>query len=410
MMDLLERGMYRIDEALRFRHGESQASLIVKGGVGFAWAIVAYLLRFYVTLLIEPFINPLKHFPVVVVADKLMLAYMPRILTVCTAFFSPLGPILGGSLAWMTTFLAPSLFGFLAWELKENYKLYGATRSAELGAAFIGPHGETMRGLLVVGMHSGTLPKLYERLRRAAQREDEVALVAGGKPNGSPSLGKFREGLHEVEQCLGRFLDRELIALLTSSPRWSLAAPTVDGVELSSNRVRIRLACASLSRDACELTIEEQSGMIVAGFTNAGFLGALAAHSPDAAVLFENALAGWYQRAEVDLVREQVEAELGTDVAYDIADSAIVVWPGADYRTELTYRLGKSGQSVAPEVKGAPSPLPVRVLDTRNIFFREQAIGWLAWVSAWSAAAHPQAPIPRLLRGTSILPVAPVPN
>lgn len=128
MLDLLERELYRVDEALRFREGQSRVVLYLKGGVGLIWGVVAYAVRFYVTLMIEPFINPLKHFPVVVVADKLMLTSMPQILGVATKVFSPLGAFFGGFLAWMTMFFSPSIFGFLAWELRENYKLYRATR------------------------------------------------------------------------------------------------------------------------------------------------------------------------------------------------------------------------------------------------------------------------------------------
>lgn len=407
MLDLLERGIYRVDEALRFRQGQSRVSLYWKGFVGLLWGIVAYALRFYVTLMIEPFINPLKHFPVVVVADKLLLTSMPQILASATQLFSPLGSLLGGFLAWMTMFFSPSIFGFLAWELNENFKLYRATRPEGLVPALIGHDGETMRGLLVPGLHSGTLPKLYERLRRAAQREDDTALMRGKKLKSGnlASLGKFREGLHEVEQAVRRFVDRELGALLEGAARWPYGAVDIEGIELSSNRIRVRLCCRALSLEPCELRFEEQSGMVVASLAQLGFLAELAARSSEAAVLFENALAGLYQRAEVELVREQLEVELGTRAAYDIADQALIVWPDDAYRTELVYRLGGTGTTIAPEVHGAPSTRPLRVLDTRHLFFREQSIGWLAWVSAWSAAAHADAPIPRLVRGTPLLPL-----
>ncbi|MBM4358990.1 MAG: hypothetical protein FJ096_12870 [Deltaproteobacteria bacterium] len=405
VLDVVDRVIYRVDEALRFREGQSAAMLWTKGLVGVVWAVVAYVLRIYVTLLIEPFVNPLKHFPVVVVADKLMLATMPRILAITTVMFAPLGTILGGFLAWMTMFLSPSIFGFLAWELKENYKLYRATRPDGLQPALIGKHGETMRGLLVTGMHSGTLPKLYERLRRAAQREDDAALLRGKKLRSANlvPLGAFREGLHEVEQGLARFVERELVALLSGALRWTFGEVLVEGVELSSNRIRLRLRCPPLGGDVCELRFEEQSGMIVASIAEPGFVSLLVERSPEGAVLFENALAGLYQRAEVELVREQLEAEVGSSVAYDIADGALVVWPTADYRTELVYRLHRPTPTLSPEVHGESPDAPARVLDARNLLFREQAIQWDAWVSAWSAAAHTSAPIPRLVRGTSLL-------
>ena len=36
--------------------------------------------------------------------------------------------------------------------------------------AAIGSHGETVRGLLQPGFHSGTVPRLYARLRAAERR------------------------------------------------------------------------------------------------------------------------------------------------------------------------------------------------------------------------------------------------
>ena len=87
--------------------------------------------------------------------------------------------------------------------------------------------------------------------------------------------------------------------------------------------------------EVTELTFEEQSGLVVAGIPSAGFLETLGRRSSVAVRLFENALAGLYQRAEVDLVREQLEAELGEGTHYDISDEGLLVWPGVDYETEL---------------------------------------------------------------------------
>jgi hypothetical protein len=410
LMEMLQRGMFRVDEMLRFSEGQNPVTLFAKGAVALVWGAVAYVVRLYATLLIEPEINPLKHFPVVTVAHKLMLPFLGAL----SRLLSPLEavPVVGVAVVWVTVFLLPSVFGFLAWELKENYKLYRATRPDRIPAAPVGPHGETMRALLVAGFHSGTLPKLYERLRRAAHREDEAAVVSFRKvgPEGtltSDGLGRFRAGIRDVDRGVRRFIERELLALLHRCPRWTFGEVTVEHVDLSSNRVRIRLACHAAGPEALELTFEEQSGFVVAGIPSAGFVETLAARSPVAVRLFENALAGLYQRAEVDLVREQLEAELGERTHYDIADEGLVVWPGVDYETELIYRIdGAQGRAVAAEVRGEEPAEPPRVLDTRRMFFRDQGVSWLAWVAAWSAAGHPQTEVPRLLRGVSLLPAS----
>lgn len=409
MMDLMQRSFVRVDELLRFRRGENAIMLVVKGAAGFVWAIISYVIRLYVTLLVEPEINPLKHVPVVTVAHKVMLPYLDVLWELSKDRLAVLGPVIGTTFAGVTVFLLPSVFGFFAWELKENYKLYRATRPDRLPPSPVGPHGATMRSLLVVGLHSGTLPKLYERLRRAAQREDEAAVISFRSPASRGSnlggLGRFRDGLREIEQGVRRFVERELIAVLHRSPRWSFGRLSVAGVDLSSNRIRITISCSSMKDRVAEITFEEQSGYLVAGAAQPGFMAQLVQSSPEQALLFENALAGLYQLAEVDLVREQIVAELGETAHYDIADDGLVVWPQKDYRTELIYPIhNEHGRVIEPRVRGAEPDLPPPVLDTRRMSFSDQAISWLAWVAAWTAAERADARIPRLLRGVSILP------
>ena len=408
MMDMIQRGMFRVDEMLRFHEGQSGVVLLLKGAVAAAWAVVAYVVRLYVTLFVEPEINPLKHFPVVTIAHKVMVPYIPTM----TALLAPIEdavPVLGTAFVWATIWFASGIFGFLAWELKENYKLYRATRPDRLPPAMVGPHGETIRGLLVAGFHSGTLPKLYERLRRAAHREDEAQVVSFRKAGAdgtltSDGLGRFRAGIRDVERGVRRFVERELLALLHRCPRWTYGEIVVGRIDLSSNRIRVELRCPDLDDSPAELTFEEQSGYVVAGLPQAGFVAELV-RDPMAARLFENALAGLYALAEVDLVREQLEAELGEGVHYDIADEGLLVWPGVDYETELVYDIeGAHGLVVEAEVRGEEPEEPPRVLDTRRMFYRDQGVSWLAWVAAWSAASHESMEVPRVMRGVSLLP------
>ncbi len=49
--------------------------LAAKAVLAPVWGVVAYAVRVYLTLLVEPQINPIKHFPVVTVAAKLMLPF-----------------------------------------------------------------------------------------------------------------------------------------------------------------------------------------------------------------------------------------------------------------------------------------------------------------------------------------------
>ena len=174
VVETMERLIYSVDEWLRFRSGESRTTLAVKALLGLPWSLAAYVLRFAINVLIEPQINPIKHFPVVTVSHKLLLpAYKPF------ADLLELRMGMGSFSAWLvagtTIWCVPGIFGFLVWELKENWRLYAANRRPKLSPVRIGSHGENMGRLLRPGFHSGTLPKRFAKLRRAERRRGPAA-------------------------------------------------------------------------------------------------------------------------------------------------------------------------------------------------------------------------------------------
>ena len=73
--------------------------------------------------------------------------------------------------------------------------------------AAIGHHGETVAQLLRPGFHSGTVPKLFAKARRArrrdARREDDRATE------------RLKWQFHEVEEAVAHFTERELLSYLT---------------------------------------------------------------------------------------------------------------------------------------------------------------------------------------------------
>ena len=80
LLEVIERFLYAIDEWLRFRSGESVVTLAIKAVLGVVWSAVDFVVRFCVNLLIEPQVNPIKHFPVVTVSHKLLLPTVPVVL------------------------------------------------------------------------------------------------------------------------------------------------------------------------------------------------------------------------------------------------------------------------------------------------------------------------------------------
>src|SRR5208337_2478592 len=124
---LMERLLYSVDEWLRFRSGQGRAMLLAKAVLGVGWFFVAYFIRFCVNLLIEPQLNPLKHIPWVSVAPKVMAPiwlemHLPEFLA------QWMSPLLADVLTFVIVTGTPGIFGFLIWELKENWRLFAANR------------------------------------------------------------------------------------------------------------------------------------------------------------------------------------------------------------------------------------------------------------------------------------------
>jgi hypothetical protein len=405
MIEQLDRGIYRVDQWLRFKQGQSAATLVIKGVLGTVWFFVTYVLRLYISLFVEPVINPIKHFPTVTVAAKLTLPFSATLI-------HNLGAALGGStlaeaFATFTVFVIPGLAGFLVWELKENWKLYRASRPASLSPVAIGHHGETMGRLLRPGIHSGTIPKLYAKLRRAAWKRDEQAVA------------KHKEALHHVEEAVEKFADRELVSILVEAP-FGARDIRVHAVDVASNRVRVELVCPSAGPGVLAIGFDEQSGWLVAGIRERGWLAALA---PRPRAIFDLALGGFYRLAGVELVREQLEAvidlpsatlrvaarpgeagAIDTDATaattYDIADDGIVVWPGGDYASEVVFDL--NSRTLAPHVRGREPTVPLPSFAGKHAVFGREAIAWTRWDHAWERVAAGEEP-PSVVAGPSLI-------
>jgi hypothetical protein len=127
--------------------------------------------------------------------------------------------------------------------------------------------------------------------------------------------------------------------------------------------------------------------------------------SAEQATIFENALAVFYHRAEVELVREQIQHELGERTEYEVAEEGLVVSPEDSHEGELTYRLDVyRRRPLVPRGQGIAAGA-ARVLDSQRILFGQQRILWQAYDEAWLAAGKPDVAVPRLLSGPSLLPI-----
>lgn len=141
-------------------------SLVARGLASILISPFIYLIRAVLLIFVEPQVNPVKHFPVVTVGHKLMLTMAPGIASSISASTGKNYLEVLATVTFVLT-LIPGFMGFLVWELKENWRLYRANQPRFLRPVVVGGHGEIMRGMLAPGFHSGTLPKLYRRIRRS---------------------------------------------------------------------------------------------------------------------------------------------------------------------------------------------------------------------------------------------------
>jgi hypothetical protein len=295
LLDRVERVLYAVDEWLRFKEGDTLLARIFKPVLGAIWKVLTYVVRFVLTVLVEPQINPVKHFPVVTVGHKLCLPLIPVLAPVLQSTLH-LEKMAGAyTLATAIITCIPGLFGFLVWELKENWRLYKANRARELRPVSIGHHGETMLRLLRPAFHSGTIPKLFAKLRKAQRRGKRKA------------ARKLQETYDEVAESIRHFVNRELLELLRQSRVWGDLPVLTRTIHLASNRIRIELCRCGPGDNALWLEFAERCGRLVAGMARPGWFGEL---SPERQQTLQTALAGLYKLAGVDQVREPIEGAI----------------------------------------------------------------------------------------------------
>jgi hypothetical protein len=369
VVEAVERVLYAVDEWMRFRTGQSRASLAGKALLMPLWLAVAYVARFAVNLLVEPQINPIKHFPVVTVSHKLLL---PLNLTLPRLLAPYVGMEWAVFIVGTTLLVLPGVFGFLVWELKANWRLYEANRPGSLVPVVMGSHGETVVRLLRPGLHSGTLPKTFARLRRAWRR----SWPGPGRGRPEKAALKQREALHHVEEAVRSFAERDLIALLAESRSLGGAGITAGRVRLSTNRIRLELLRPDREHVAGDdapglwIDLEERCGVLAAGVSEPGWLAALSAEERQT---LDDALTGLFKKSGVELVQ---------------TPGAPVPRPGEAEPSSPTVAM-RDG-------KGRPETPPIQ--------FSDVVVAWRVWVNAWEAEqAGDRAQAP-LAGGRGVLP------
>jgi len=369
VVHFIEAMLFYVDEWLHLRKGDGEASMVLRGLLTLIWFPVSYLIRFNMVVLIEPCLNPLK-LPVCSIAFKLWLPFYYVIPT----YFAQFG-IVAEAIGYWLTFWFADVFGFFFWEIKENWSLYRANRSPVLKPMVVGPKGETLPRLLRPGFNSGTVPKLYARLRQA----ERDAYQTG---NWS-AVRSTRAALDEVARTVRLFLVRDFVGLLSQDFHWKGQGLGVGKVHLATNRIRVELHHPRHADAPAVLEFENRCGWLVAGFASVGWLEQLPA---DLLPPLHNALITLYKLAGVDLVSEQLQALFPTQ-----AKAADLTSEGLEFRIDgrpgpaVVYDLQTPAESIAPQLAEGVAPDGWPVLSDRQILLQQVPVTWEECVHSWQS-------------------------
>src|SRR5262249_34454167 len=211
----------RAEDWLRLRGRGGPIAVGVRAVAGLIWMPFAFLIRFYTVVLIEPMVNPLK-LPLSILFAKFiypLLLLLPWGLREANNFLGYDSPLVGQLADYLTTpgawllvmgtlWLLPDACTFLFWEMRENWRLYRANRPAALRPVPVGPHGETVKGLLHYGFHSGTVPRLFSKLRLAEREAVRTGVWRDARTH--------RQALRGVEEAIRHFATRDFVAVLNN--------------------------------------------------------------------------------------------------------------------------------------------------------------------------------------------------
>ena len=121
--------------------------------------------------------------------------------------------------------------------------------------------------------------------------------------------------------------------------------------------------------------------------------------------MFRNAVAGLYKLAGAHLVRQQIEAAFPwPQVAYDIDQNYLVVWPSPDYACEARYDLEQPGRLLVPQCPEPELRTRLPVLDRAEVIFEQHALRWEQWRACWDQLQRNPLEVPPLLPEVPLLP------
>ena len=312
------------------------------------------------------------------VLDKFELPVAGQLMIFWKGVFAGIGSVGANTLAVFMLYAMTDALGFLAWEFKENWRLYRANRSPALETQSLSHGGETLPRLLMGGGHGARsrLARIFARLRHAERLAHRTGSWTESR--------KQRAALEDVREAVRQFVDRGFLALLGRSRAFASVALELRDVRLGLNQVTLELECGLAPGKRLLVALEAESGWLVASIMDPGFLADL---SPEQRAAFKTALIGLYKMSGVELVKEQVALYLRSFTAlglvFDVTREGLKVWPRDQLEAGAVYDLQQDG-ALKPHPLFTPTPLALPVLEASRLLFVHAAVGWDEWLEAWA--------------------------
>ncbi len=390
MLHALEVLLFKVDEWLRFREGISRQTMVVRGVLSVLWYPISFLLRFNFVVLLEPCLNPIK-LPLTILVAKFTMPLTAMYFKEMADRMAPTtGQLIANALAWYVWFFLADAFVFLFWEIKENWLLYRANRSEFLSPVIIGHHGETLPDLFLPGFHSGTLPKLFGRMRQAERK----ALSTG---NWS-AVRAYQANQADIAEALTLFVSREFCVLLEQAPGWQGKKLRVGKVVAATNRVQLNLEHDAYPHEHLTLEFAHRRGWVIAHMPRAGWANHLVG---DERTALENALAVLYKLAGVDMVQEHIASLLANPCdSFQFTPDGVEITFGPEKRHVLLRNIDQSfeGPICLPS-----EPLSPQQLEHEQVLYSKMRIRREDCKRCW-LEKDGQAPIDVLVPGWHFLP------
>ena len=178
------------------------------------------------------------------------------------------------------------------------------------------------------------------------------------------------------------FVDRELIRLLDLCTVWQGSGLRCGRIHAATNSLQICIECDRLSDRPLQIIFQEQSGWTVAGILNPGWLSFASGQQIRS---LENALDGFYRKAGIELVREQIQSGLTMSHEYDINSHGLTIWPSQTFDSEVIVDLHRRHQ-LRPQPANEAAKAGLHPTDRSRVLFGDSETSWAAWEQLWQPA------------------------